>query len=157
MLILAGVASTPVEARFQLENSITTGRALEKFRAIIEAQGGDPRVVDDPAILPRSRLAEPVVSRPGGWVRDVDARGIALAALRLGAGRSRAEDAVDPAVGIDGLVKIGERVAPGGTICLIHSSDRESAEAARALVEGAISISPEPCAARSDLVGEILT
>jgi pyrimidine-nucleoside phosphorylase len=138
MLTLCGVAPTPAAAREQLEAGLRSGAALAKFREIVVAQGGDARMVDDPSRLPAARLQEPLTSRAGGFVRDVDARAIALASLRLGAGRMRAEDPVDPAVGIARLVKIGEPVAPGGVLAMIHANDAAALAAARAMVERAI-------------------
>jgi pyrimidine-nucleoside phosphorylase len=157
MLILAGVVPDAAVARSRLEEAVRSGRALAKFREIVTAQDGDPRVVDDPSILPRARSIEPLVSRTGGWVRQVDARGVALAALRLGAGRARAEDAVDPAVGIDRLVKIGERVAPGGALCFVHANDPHAAAEARAMLVEAIQVGPEPPPPQPPLVDAILS
>jgi len=89
-------------------------------------------------------------------VSRVDARGVALAALRLGAGRARAEDRVDPAVGISGLVKVGERVPVSGLLGVIHASDPVAAGQARSMLAEAITVGPAPCAAPGGLVDEIL-
>jgi thymidine phosphorylase len=77
-------------------------------------------------------------------VRDVDARRVAIAALWLGAGRMRAEDRVDHAVGVDRLVKIGERVEPGAALCVIHANEDTALAAARALLAEAIVVGDEP-------------
>ena len=156
MLILAGAEREAGAARARLEESVRSGRALGKFREIVAAQGGNPRVADDPSVLPRARLVEPLAAREGGWVGKVDARGVALAALRLGAGRARAENPVDPAVGVDRLVKVGERVAPGGALCFVHANDPAAAAEARTMLTEAISVGPEPPPAQPPLVDEIL-
>jgi pyrimidine-nucleoside phosphorylase len=131
MLTLAGVAPTAAAAREKLEAGLRSGAAFAKFREIVAAQGGDVRMVDDPTRLPAARWQEPLVSRAGGFVREVDARAVALASLRLGAGRARAEDRVDPAVGFSHLVKVGER-------------DEAALAAARPMIERAIVIGDAP-------------
>ena len=144
MLLLSGAAATPSEARRKLEEVIASGAALGKFREIVAAQGGDVRVIDDPARLPQARLQAPVKSPSGGYVGSVDALDVALAALGLGAGRTRAEDRVDPAVGVSHLVKTGEKVPPGGTLCVIHANDEAALAEAKAMLEKAIRICTEP-------------
>lgn len=154
MLLLAGVAESAEEARRKLAAGLESGAALAKFREIVAAQGGDVRMVDDPSLLPSARLREPLPSPAGGHVRKVDARIVALAALRLGAGRARAEDRIDPAVGIDRLVKVGERVAAGDALCRIHASDAADLAEARTLLLSAFEFGarPEP----SPLLREII-
>jgi len=154
MLLLAGLAASAGEARRQLEAGLASGAALAKFREIVAAQGGDARVVDDPSLLPHARLREPVRSSAEGFARGVDARLVAHAALRLGAGRARVEDRVDPAVGVSALVKIGERVAAGGTLAVIHANDEGSLAEAREILERAIVVGAEPGVA-PQLVEEI--
>ena len=134
---------------------MSSGAALAKFRELVAAQGGDPRVAEDPAVLPAARLTFPVPSPAEGWVQSVDALGVALAALRLGAGRAKAEDAIDPAVGVAGLVKAGERVAKGQALCVVHANDKArlaegQAILARTIVVGASPVTPPP------RVGEII-
>ncbi len=138
MLLLAKVACTAKAARAQLEKTIRDGSALGRFRAMIGAQGGDARVVDEPGRLPQARLQVPLPAARSGFVQGVDAMGVALAALRLGAGRAKAEDKVDPAVGISGLVKVGEKVAAGTPLCVIHANDRQALAEARRMLTAAI-------------------
>jgi pyrimidine-nucleoside phosphorylase len=140
MLILAGAAHEPKDARKQLEHAVASGAALEKFGEIIAAQGGDVHVIENPDRLPRARRQVALVAVREGFVTDVDAMGVALAALRLGAGRSRAEDTVDPAVGVSSLVKVGEPVAIGQALCEVHANDDESLAAAQDLLTQAIVI-----------------
>ena len=178
MLLLAGVARTAAGARARLENAIASGAALEKFRALIIAQGGDARVIDEPEkFLPQAKYRAAVVAGKGGcddapapgsagilpadgakrrpsvagaflnaYVASVNALEIALAALRLGAGRVRAGDKIDHAVGIDHLVKIGERVAPGDTLAVVHASSEAALALACESVARAIAFSPAPVA-----------
>ena len=145
MLLLAGVATSAEAARARLATTLRDGSALEKFREIVAAQGGDPRVCDDPAaVLPRARFtAEARAGRPG-FVREVDAMAVALGALRLGAGRVRAEDPVDHAVGFTRLVKVGDRVEAGATLGLVHANDQARLDEARAWLEDAVALDDEP-------------
>jgi thymidine phosphorylase len=140
MLLLAGVAENKDEARRRLAASITSGAALEKFRRLVAAQRGDARIIDDSSRLPQARFRVALPSPNSGYVREVDALQVARAALRLGAGRARAEDPVDPAVGVSGLVKVGERVQSGAPLCLIHANDRAALAAAKTALADAIRI-----------------
>jgi thymidine phosphorylase len=144
MLILAGVAVDAKDAQKQLEHAVSSGAALEKFADIIEAQGGDAHVVENPSRLPSARLQIPLVSSRGGYVTDVDAMGVALAALRLGAGRARAEDSVDPAVGVSSLVKLGESIEAGQLLGIVHANDEAALAGANRLLQKAITLGDEP-------------
>ena len=149
MLVLAGVAKTTADARVQLERTISTGSALVKFRELVAAQGGDGAVVDDPSRLPRARFARPLPATQNGFVANVDALWVALAALRLGAGRARVEDPVDHAVGVASLVKIGEPIQSGAPLCVVHANDEEALKDAetmlrRAIVVGAARVATPP-------------
>jgi len=155
MLLLAKVAKTAAEARAQLEAVIADGGALRKFREMIAAQGGDARVVDEPMRLPQAKLQVPLATPRAGFVEDVDALGVALAALRLGAGRAKADDRIDPAVGVGGLVKIGERVAAGAPLCVIHANDATALAEAAVMLAKAITVGDTPGVAPR-LIGEII-
>jgi pyrimidine-nucleoside phosphorylase len=150
MLCLAKVTKDAKEGRTMLEQVVANGAALKKFREIVGAQGGDASVCDEPmAVMTEARLRGEVRSTADGYVQSVDAMTVALAALRLGAGRVKAEDAVDHAVGFTGLVKIGERVAAGDVLAVVHANDEAKlaeAQAAitRAVVIGDAAIRPVP-------------
>lgn len=143
MLLLAGAAHEPKDAQKQLEHAVASGAALDKFAEIIAAQGGDVHVVDEPERLPQARARVPLASPRAGVVRDVDAMGVALAALRLGAGRARAEDKIDPAVGVSELVKIGENIDEGQPLCVLHANDSAALAEAQAMLAKAIVIGDE--------------
>ena len=144
MLLLGGVAATPAEANARLDATLASGAAAAKFREVITAQGGDSRVVDDPGRLPVARSIEPVLAPRTGFVSAVDARAVAFAALRLGAGRARAEDTVDPAVGVAGLVQVGEAVTAGEPLAWLHANDLTGLPEARALLAGAFTVGEAP-------------
>lgn len=143
MLILGGVARAEREAREKLAHAVSSGAALAKFREIVAAQGGDVAVIDDPSRLPQAKFKISLLSPRDGYVRSVNAMTVALAALRLGAGRSRAEDAVDPAVGVANLVKVGEHVIAGAPLAVIHGNDEPTIAEARAMLEQAVAIGDE--------------
>lgn len=155
MLILGGVTKTEAEARAKLERVVRDGTALAKFREIVAAQGGDVRAIDDPARLPQAKFKVPLPAPRAGLVADVDAMGVALAALRLGAGRAKASDRIDPAVGVDGLVKVGERVATGAPLCVIHASDEAALADAQRMLAAAITVG-DTAPATGPLIAEIL-
>jgi thymidine phosphorylase len=156
MLLLAGVAKDAGAAREKLAATIRDGSALEKFRKIVVAQGGDGRVCDDPAeVLPRAKFTVEARAKRAGFVREIDAMAVALGALRLGAGRIRAEDTVDHAVGFTRLIKVGERVDVGSVLGVVHANDEAMAEETRACLEGAVQIGEEAPAAEPLIVERI--
>jgi len=155
MLLLAGAAASAAEARAKLEASISSGAALGKFREMVRAQGGDPAVADNVSLLPRASIVREVPSPSGGYVVDVDPMGVALAALHLGAGRAKAESPVDPAVGIDRLAKVGDRVEAGAPLYRIHANSEAALGEANELMAKAIEVGPSR-RAPAPLVDEII-
>ncbi len=155
MLMLGGVAKTEAEARAKLERVVRDGTAFAKFREIVAAQGGDVRAIDDPARLPQAKFKVPLPAPRAGVVSDVDAMGVALAALRLGAGRAKASDSIDPAVGVDALVKVGECVAAGAPLCVIHASDEAAMSEAKRMLAAAIAVG-DSAPLSAPLIGDIV-
>ena len=156
MLLLANVAKTKEEARSSLEKAVASGAALAKFREMVIAQGGDQRVIDEPARLPSAKFQEVFTATRAGFVREVDAMGIALAALRMGAGRTKADDRIDHAVGLSELVKVGERVEQGAPLCRIHANEATALAEAKKIVAEAIGIGDQQVDS-TRLVEEIVT
>ncbi|MGH9052227.1 MAG: thymidine phosphorylase [Acidimicrobiia bacterium] len=154
MLVLAGVAADREGARARLEQAVRSGRALEKLAQVVEAQGGDPRVVEDPGRLPRAPETEELVAPRGGYVTECDALLIGLAAMRLGAGRERKDDEVDHRVGVALLAKRGDRVEPGEPLALVGWADPERRGAAWELLEQAWRIDDEQPIEAPLLIGE---
>ena len=123
------------------ERAIDGGEALERFRRMVEAQGGDPRVVDDPsAILPRAPVINELLADRAGTLAAVDAEAIGLASGALGAGRARKADPIDPAVGILLHPKIGDRLAVGEPIGQVHGRSEDDAEEATRQVLAALTL-----------------
>ena len=119
------------DARGQAERALDDGSALERFRLMVEAQGGDGRVVDDPGgVLPHAPLVVPLVADRTGTLAAVDADEIGMASGVLGAGRIRKGDPIDTSVGIVVRPKIGDRLVAGATIGEIHARSEADAERA---------------------------
>ena len=129
------------EARNRAASTLDDGTAREAFRSMVEAQGGDPRVVDEPdTILPRAPIVTPLATPRAGTLRSVDAAAIGEAARALGAGRSKPGDRIDPAVGIVLTPKVGDRVEQGQPIGRIHARDEAAAGGAAVAVADAMVI-----------------
>jgi len=124
MLRAAGVAKTKSQALRRVELAVTNGTALQKMREIVDAQGGDSRVVDAPDQLAVARHRTTVTAKADGYVRDIDPLELGYASMRLGAGRGRAEDAVDPGAGIRLHVQLGDQVRTGGELATLYTSER---------------------------------
>jgi pyrimidine-nucleoside phosphorylase len=130
-----------VEAIDRAERALDGGEALERFRRMIEAQGGDPRVVDDPAgVLPIAPVVVPIVADRAGTLAAVDAEAIGLASGALGAGRVRKGDPIDPAVGIVLRCKIGDRIARGDPLGEVHARNVDDADEAVRRVSGVLEL-----------------
>jgi thymidine phosphorylase len=117
---------------------------------LVEAQGGDPRVVARPDLLPAAPVVRTVAAHADGWVAEAEARGIAEAALQLGAGRLRKGDPVDPAVGVVVLARVGDRLAPGAPLAEVHARTDAAAEAAEGRLRDAFRLSPEAVPAHAE-------
>jgi pyrimidine-nucleoside phosphorylase len=116
------------------------GSAAEAFGLMVEAQGGDRRVLDDPwGVLPRASVQRRVAS-PSGYLAAVDAEALGRAAAALGAGRMKKGDPIDPAVGIEFFPKVGERLEQGQEIAVIHARDAGAAAEAGRLLLGALDV-----------------
>ena len=120
MVVLAGLASTDSKAKKKVRTALDSGAGLEVFRKCIEKQGGNPRVLDEYKRLLAVRCPSEFCTNEVGYVASLDAEKIGLAAMRLGAGRARAEDSIDFAVGIEICTAVGEYVDGGGPIFLVH-------------------------------------
>jgi pyrimidine-nucleoside phosphorylase len=119
----------------RVERVLANGEALEAFGRMVEAQGGDRRVVDDPwSVLPRAPLVRPLEADRDGVLAAVEAEEIGRAAVDLGAGRHHKGDPIDPATGVVFRARIGDRIAPGDELGEIHARNEDAAAAAAARV-----------------------
>jgi pyrimidine-nucleoside phosphorylase len=130
------------QERDEARAALSSGRAAEAFRRMVEAQGGDPKVVDDPrAVLPRAAVTVPIRADRTGYLGSVDAESIGRASVALGAGRVKKGDPVDPAVGIVLIPKVGDRIDEGQEIGEIHARDEDAAAEAARRVLAALELS----------------
>ena len=121
MLLLGGVAATRDEALVKCRRSIADGSALERFRKVVAAQGGDPRVCDDPqGVLPKAASIEPFRAARSGFITGIRAWPVGQASMLLGAGRARADSKIDPAAGIVFSKTVGDEVREGDVIAEVH-------------------------------------
>ena len=144
MLVLGGVASDPEAARAKLEAARQEGRGLARFRRLVEAQGGDPAVVEDPSLLPSAARRLVVPAPRSGYVRAIDTEAVGVAALVLGAGRETKEDRLDPGVGLYVDAKLGDEVAEGEALVTLHFNSPARLEEANRRALEAYTIGDEP-------------
>jgi pyrimidine-nucleoside phosphorylase len=143
MLILAGVTSDAAAARRLLQRAIESGQAVERFRQIIEAQGGNPGVVDDPALLPQALECEIFGAPRRGFVARVEPRTIGRGIIEMGGGRTRVEDAADPAVGFVITARPGDWVESGEPMATIFARDRAGISSGRQALRSAVEVTDE--------------
>jgi len=155
MLLLGKVAPDRSDAKRRVAEARASGAGLERFRRIIEGQGGDPRVVDDYGRLPHVPGRREVTADRGGYVVRLDAELVGRASVALGAGRDRIEDSIDPAVGIMIRATVGDRVSAGDPVLELHYRDRARLNAALALLARAVTIGDDRPIARRRFVGEV--
>jgi thymidine phosphorylase len=156
MLVGAGGAPDDADARRRVRRALDDGSGLEVFRAIVEAQHGDARVIDDYGRLPQAAV-HAVVPAPGdGVIVGLEAETIGRAAVSLGAGRGRVDDAVDPAAGIVIAAPVGTRVRRGDPVLRLAAASRARLDAAQALLHNAIVVG-EVARASGALVLDVVT
>ena len=146
MIALGGEAESSAVGRDRAREAIDSGAALDRFQGFVEAQGGDPGIVDDPSSRPDS---EPVATvrvpeDAAGYVADLDALAIGHAAVNLGAGRRTKEDTVDPVAGLSVLKKPGDPVAPGEVLARLHASEEPDLAIVREAVHDAYTFADAP-------------
>jgi len=142
MLSLETSPEKPSTAREKISHLLRSGQGLERFRQVIEAQGGDPDVVDDYSKLPRAAHQQDVLSPSSGYVVSLDARMIGKVSMALGAGRERVDSPIDPAVGILLRRKIGDFASKGEPLCTVHYNSKSKYQDVRESVADAFQIAP---------------
>jgi thymidine phosphorylase len=143
MLVVGGVATDRADARRRLEAALTSGAAADRCRALIEAQGGNPAVLDDPAALPQAPRSEVWAARADGFVREVAPRPIGEAIVAMGGGRRTMDDEVDPSVGFVITAKPGQRVVRGEPLATIYARDDAGLVLGRRALDEAITVGEE--------------
>jgi pyrimidine-nucleoside phosphorylase len=141
MIFLGKKAATLEEARRTAEQNLVDGSGYRKFKQVIQAQGGNPAALDKFELLPNATGMREISTPRAGYVSVIDANLIGTASSMIGAGRSRKEDAIDPAVGVILEVKAGEKVDAGAVLCRLYYTREDTVEEAAELVEDAFRIS----------------
>jgi thymidine phosphorylase len=156
MLHLGGVSATVAEGKEQSANLIASGRALDRFRQMVELQGGDPRAIDDPKRLPQAQHAMVLSSPKGGYLASLQCEQVGTACVILGGGRERKEDAVDPAVGILLHKKVGDAVSAGEALATIYYNAEMRGARARQLLEQSYKIADSPVLEKRPLIHRVI-
>jgi pyrimidine-nucleoside phosphorylase len=146
MLVLSGKEADSNRALEMSREALRSGRALERFRRMVQSQGGDVSVIDDPGRLPQARHVVEIQYEESEtvWIKDVDARQIAQIVLETGAGRRNAEDSVDHSSGLSALVCVGDKLEPGNLIGRLHYSGSGQREDWERRLREAVVCSAEP-------------
>lgn len=144
MLVLGGIAKDDAEAERRVREALASGAGVEAFRGIIEEQGGDPRVIDDYGLLPVGQTTLEIPATRSGYLSGLDAELVGRGAVALGAGRERVDSVIDPGVGIDIRIPLGEAVRAGDSVMRVSYNNALRADEARALLAQAIQIADVP-------------
>ena len=144
MIFLGKITPTLDAAREMAQSRLLDGSAYRKFKEVIQAQGGNPQVLDRFELLPNATGAREILSPRAGYISGIEAEYIGLASTMIGAGRDRKEDGIDPAVGVILEAKVGNKVDAGSVLCRIYHTNEDRLEEAAQLVEDAFRISGQP-------------
>lgn len=155
MMLLANVENDKTKAMEKLKASIKTGKALDKFKEIIANQGGNPRVLDEYSLLPKAEYELVVTAQEEGYVKKINAVRIGLAAMKIGAGRQKKDDIIDPAVGVWIYKKVGGKVRKGEPFAKILANDATKLHWAADETKGAFEFSYEPMEKRKVIWAKI--
>jgi pyrimidine-nucleoside phosphorylase len=158
MVAASDLASSLDEARGVVRRALESGAALERFRACVEAQGGDARVCDDPSLLFDLTLHEVKVESPRtGLIINIETAEVGHAVAELGGGRVHVEDAVDAGVGFIGQAKLGDEVRAGDVLGLVYGRSIQQALEASRRIQAAYVVGDEPPSTAPTLIKEVIT
>jgi pyrimidine-nucleoside phosphorylase len=157
MFLLGERVSTVEEGKKLSEKLIRSGEALERFRKMVELQGGDARVIDDPKRLPQAQKTMDVLSTQSGYVTAIQCERAGTACVILGGGRERKEDSVDPAVGFVLHKKVGDPVSAGEALSTLHYNSDALGGRAKTLLLESFEIGSAPPTQRRPLVHRVIT
>src|SRR5216683_1687120 len=141
MIFLAKLVPTLDEAREIAQQKLLDGSGYRKFKEVIEAQGGNPQVLDRFELLPNATGVREIASPRAGYISAIDAEGIGRASSMIGAGRNLKEDSIDPAVGVILEVKVSQKIEAGAVLCRLYYTGEENVEDASQQIEDAFRIS----------------
>lgn len=144
MVYLGGKASSPEAGLKMTEAALADGRGLAKLRAFIEAQGGNPQVVDDYSLFPEHSVEDRLIAQSDGYVSKIEARRIGFSSQHTGAGRATKEASIDLSAGIYVCKKVGDKVEKGETLAIFYGNDKAKVDVAMAEAQKAFEIGAEP-------------
>jgi thymidine phosphorylase len=148
MLVISGLAANHDEARAKLQAALDSGEAAERFARMVTALGGPADLMERPdAHLEKAPIVVPVPALASGYATATDCRGLGLAVVSLGGGRVRPQDAIDFAVGLTGMVELGDRIEAGQPLAMVHARTQAAAEKAVRDVQAAYQIGADKPAA----------
>jgi pyrimidine-nucleoside phosphorylase len=153
MLVLAGKAADRTAAREMLAETITSGKAFEKFKEFVKNQGGDISFAEDPSLLPSTKYEYKITAETAGYVERILAEDVGLSSLLLGAGRETKESSVDLSVGILLNKKVGDKVTIGETLATVYGNDKYKIDASILKLKNAFSICKTPVSPRQLIFG----
>jgi pyrimidine-nucleoside phosphorylase len=156
MIFLAKIVPTLDEGRELAQQKLLDGSGYRKFKDVIEAQGGNPQVLDRFELLPNATGVREIASPRAGYVSAIDAEDIGMASSMIGAGRNTKEDSIDPAVGVILEVKTGQKIEAGAVLCRLYYTREENLEEAAQQIEDAFRISATPPEER-ELILEVVS
>jgi pyrimidine-nucleoside phosphorylase len=156
MIFLAKITKSLDDARELAQAKLLDGSGYRKFKEVIQAQGGNPQVLDRFELLPNATGAREISTSRGGYISAIDAELIGQASSMIGAGRSTKEDTIDPAVGVILEVKVGQKIEAGSILCRLYHTTEDNLEEAAELIEDAFRISQQPTEER-DLILEVVS
>jgi len=156
MFYLGGRTKTVAEGKQLSGEIIASGKAFERFRQMVELQGGDISTIDDPTRLPSADHRVDVPSPAAGYISSIQCEHVGTACVILGGGREKKEDSADPAVGIVVRKKIGDKVSAGESLCTIHCHSDAQAARAKKLLEESYEISAAPPAHKPSLIHRVI-
>jgi pyrimidine-nucleoside phosphorylase len=140
MLHIGGAVTDMVYGREMARQLIDSGAALEKFKQIVEAQGGNAKIIDDRSLLPSAQMQQEVGAPKSGYVTGIDTETIGLAAMHLGAGRRRIDSVIDYGVGLRIRAKLGDYVEAGQPLCTIYYNNEDFLPTTQKRIEQAYEI-----------------
>ena len=156
MIFLAKLTGTLDEAREMAQQKLLDGSGYRKFKEVIEAQGGNPQVLDRFELLPNATGVREISSPRAGYVSAIAAEDIGMASSMIGAGRNTKEDSIDPAVGVILEVKVGHKIEAGAVLCRLYYTGEDNLEEASQQIEDAFRISAQPPEER-ELILEVVS
>jgi len=156
MLHAGGAAETQEQGKSEAMKLVQSGAALDRFREMVELQGGDARVIDALSRLPRAKHSAEVTSANSGFIAEIDCQAVGVASVILGGGRNKKEDSVDPSVGIVVHHRLGDAVTRGEPLCTIHYNSETQAGEAASLLQSSFKITETAPAEKKPLVRRVI-